>query len=52
LKLARNQGGRQTGLSPKPLTEFLCIILDFQKNVMLMYVSCETPEQITDYLHF
>jgi len=25
---------------------------DFQKNVMLIYVSCETPEQITDYLYF
>ena len=43
--------GGQTGLS-KPLTQFLCIILDFQKNVMLIYVSCETPERITDYLYF
>jgi len=46
-----NQGGGQTGLS-KPLTEFLYIILDFQKNVMLICVSCETPEQITDYFYF
>jgi len=29
--------------------KFLCIILDFQRNVMLIYVLCETPEQITDY---
>jgi len=25
--------------------------LDFRKNVMLIYVSCETPQQITDYLY-
>jgi len=25
------------------------LFLDFHKNVMLIYVSCETPEQITDY---
>jgi len=49
--LARNQSGGQTGKS-KPPTKFLCIILDFQKNVMLIYVSCESPEQITDYLYF
>jgi len=49
--LARNQGGGQTG-QWKPRTKFLCIILDFQKNVMLIYVSCETWEQITDYLYF
>jgi len=24
----------------------------FSKNVMLVYVSCESPEQITDYLYF
>jgi len=41
----------QTELS-KPLTKLLCITLDFQKNVMLIYVSCETLEQITDYLYF
>jgi len=46
-----NQSWGQTGQS-KPLTEFLCIILDFQKNVMLIYVSGETPEQITDYFYF
>ena len=49
--LAHNQGGEQTGQS-KPPTKFLCIILDFQINVMLIYVSCETYEQITDYLYF
>jgi len=49
--LARNQVGGQIGQS-KPPTKLLCIILDFQKNVMLMYVSCETYEQITDYLYF
>jgi len=48
--LAHNQVGGQTGQS-KPPTNFLCIILDFQKNVMLIYVSCETYEQITDYLY-
>jgi len=32
--------------------KFLYIILDFQKNVMSIYVSCDTPEQVTDYLHF
>jgi len=25
---------------------------DFQKNVMLIYVSWEIPEKITDYLYF
>jgi len=35
-----------------PPTKFLCYILDFHKNVMLIYVSCEPPEQITDYLYF
>jgi len=44
----RNRGGGQTGQS-KPPTKFFCIILDFQKNVMRIYVSCETPEEITDY---
>jgi len=43
--------GGQSGLST-PLTEFLCIISDFQKNVVLIYVSCQTPEQITDYFYF
>jgi len=28
------------------------IILDSQKYIMLIYVSCETPEQITNYLYF
>jgi len=36
----------QTGQS-KPPTKFSRIILDFQKNVMLIYVSCESPEHIT-----
>jgi len=49
--LARNQGGGQTGRSWPP-TKLLCNILDFQKNVMLIYVSCETYEQITDHLYF
>jgi len=51
LNQAHNQRGGQTRQS-KPPAKFLCIILDFQKNVILIYVSCETPEQITDYLYF
>jgi len=26
--------------------------IDFQKNVMFIYVSCETREEITDYVYF
>jgi len=40
--------GDQTEQS-KPPTKFSRIILDFQKNVMLIYVS--RAEQITDYLY-
>jgi len=42
------RGGDQTEQS-KPPTKFSRIILDFQKNVMLIYVS--RAEQITDYLY-
>jgi len=39
-------GVTQTGQS-KPPTKLLRIILDFQNNVMLISVSCETPENVT-----
>jgi len=31
---------------------FYALFFGFSKNIMLIYVSCETPEQITDYLCF
>jgi len=46
------QPGWGTNRAIKASREISCVILDFQKNVMLIYVSCEKPEQITDYLYF
>jgi len=48
LHQAHNRQFRQTReLKPPPI--FSCVILGFQKKVMLIY---ETLEQIVDYLHY
>ena len=47
---ACNQGGVQTGNQSLP--QNFVHYFRFKKNVTLINVSCETPEQITDYLYF
>jgi len=44
----RPQSWWGTNRAIKAPTKFVCIILDFQKIVMLIYVSCEIAEQVTD----
>jgi len=46
------QPGWGTNQAIKASRGILCIVLDFKKIFMLIYVSYETPEQITDHFYF